>query len=476
LVVLDVVVTNKKGELVKTLSKDDFQIYEDKTPQAIRSFEHQQPPSSTARISVASTAELDKQEPQAPVSIIVLDEINTRFEDEAFTRYALKKYLNTQGDTLLQPTMLVAVDIKHFMVLRDYTTSKKDILSALDRHRAVYPWQMMSGWKAERYKAAFASLLEVSKASVGHPGHKNMIWVGRGFPTLSDDTMVSLPADAREELRSVIALCTNELRDARVTLYTIDPAGVSAASLSADANGFPESDPFGGQIEFSAMASATGGMALFGRNDVDRLINRSIQAGEDFYTVSYAPAWKNAGESLYHSIRVTTSDPDLRATTRKGFYSVLPGLNLLKDAASKSSDSRGFDLSLASASTMVYDGIPMVIARDPNAPDTFHIHLRTKDIRWKNAEGQKVTTALTLVVESFDAKGNRINHSAKALELRVAGNADSTAPEQEGLNLVTTIPTAAPATRIRVVLRAEDDGKLGAENFSLLGQKVLPAQ
>jgi hypothetical protein len=47
----------------------------------------------------------------------------------------LKKYLNTQGDALLQPTMLVAVNLQHFMLLRDYTTSKTEILAALN------PWR-----------------------------------------------------------------------------------------------------------------------------------------------------------------------------------------------------------------------------------------------------------------------------------------------------------------------------------------------
>src|SRR5580704_9809060 len=42
LVTLDVVVTDKKGNPVTNLTKDDFQVYEDAQPQTIRSFE---PPS-----------------------------------------------------------------------------------------------------------------------------------------------------------------------------------------------------------------------------------------------------------------------------------------------------------------------------------------------------------------------------------------------------------------------------------------------
>ena len=59
IVVLDVVVTDKKGNLVhRDLTRDDFTIFEDKHPQTIRSFEppseHRMPPSETAIVNSAA--------------------------------------------------------------------------------------------------------------------------------------------------------------------------------------------------------------------------------------------------------------------------------------------------------------------------------------------------------------------------------------------------------------------------------------
>jgi len=190
IVVLDVVVNNKKGEPVSSLTRDDFKVYENKVPQTILSFEPAIKPAANvaAPVAITSTAELDRQEPNAPVSIIVLDEVTTKFEDEAFARYSLKKYLNGQSDTLQQPTMLIAVNFRNIMVLRDYTTSRKEILDALDKHFAGYNWKAINGaWTAEQLNAAFASLIGVARATAGHPGHKNMIWVGRGFPSFRWD-------------------------------------------------------------------------------------------------------------------------------------------------------------------------------------------------------------------------------------------------------------------------------------------------
>jgi VWFA-related protein len=117
-VVLDVVVTNKKGEIVKSLTNDDFAVYEDKAPQKIQSFEEVSAKTAAPAV-VNSTDQLDQTEPDAPVSIIVIDELTTKFADLAFARYSLKKYLKAQGDTLEQPTMLVAVNYRNIQVLRD---------------------------------------------------------------------------------------------------------------------------------------------------------------------------------------------------------------------------------------------------------------------------------------------------------------------------------------------------------------------
>jgi VWFA-related protein len=188
--------------------------------------------------------------PRAPVDIILLDEFNTRFEDMAFARYSLKKFLDKQPDKLPAPTMLIAVDLQHFTVLRDYTQNKDELINALDHHFVSYPWQMHQGaWVGERYATAFITLRRVAQAVIGHPGHKNMIWIGRGFPPMRFDRM---EIDATNRINNAVQDCVNVLRDARVTLYTIDPAGlqVNPGAYGGD----PMVDPFGGNYEFNRLA------------------------------------------------------------------------------------------------------------------------------------------------------------------------------------------------------------------------------
>ena len=470
-VVLDVVVTDKKGNVVNNLTKDDFQIYEDKAPQTIRSFDSPQFHLAPASLPINSTTELDKLEPNAPVTIIVLDEINTRFEDEAFARYSLKKFLDTQGNVLPQPTMFVAVNLQHFMVLRDYTTSKQEILSALDHHLANYPWHLQGGsWKTEQFNAAFASLMEVAEATAGHPGHKSMIWLGRGFPAVNP---ASLSVEANEALKTAIETCANALRDARVVLYTLDPAGISTEPPAQDEDGFYVDDPFGGQVDFNAMAKATGGQSFYGRNDVDKLIADSTRDAGSFYTLSYTPTLPRDDSKDFHNIRIVMKNPNLQAATREGYYSQIPPSSVDQSAPGKLSSRQIFDLTVAGQSMLVYDAVPLTITRIAANPDQFKISFNSSDVIWQESGPARLTADLMVLVESFDKKGKLLSRKAEVSTAQVDESSTPNVPITPAVNLLTTIPTQPPAARIRFVVRVSSNQKLGATNFFLVDPKTI---
>lgn len=473
LVVLDVVVTNKKGQAVGNLTRDSFKVYENKVQQPILTFEAATRPApgfgAGAPIAIHSTEDLDRLEPQAPVSIIVLDEVTTKFEDEAFARYSLKKYLNTEGDMLQQPTMLIAVSIDHEMVLHDYTTSKKEILDALDRHFAGNDWRAKSAsWKAEQFGAAFASLEGVAEATAGHPGHKNIVWVGRGFPSFRWD---QLPPKMVDQLQQAIATCTNLLRDGRVTLYSVDPVGISAEPPATDEDGFYVDDPFGGQVDFDDMARATGGQAFHGRNDVDHLIGSSVSDGETFYTITYKPAVMSSDPKEFRKIQVMMADRSLTATTREGYFVSSAPVAPMLDAKGKISGQVAFDMAMASDGLMVYDGVPLTIERMTDNQDDFRVSFPANSLEWKMDE-DKQKSDVTIVMESYDKKGKLLNRKANLLAFGLPALKDGQ-QETRMVRLKETATTAAPAARIRVIVRSNANGKIGADNFFLVDRRTL---
>ena len=462
LVVLDMVVLDDKGAVVKDLTREDFHVEELGQPQTILNFEVARRFIPAPELDINSTADLDRLAPNAPVDIILLDEFNTRFEDMAFARYSLKKYLDKQPDKLITPTMLIAVDLEHFTVLHDYTQDKNEILSALQHHFVSYPWQVHQGaWVSERYATAFITLRRVAQAVIGHPGHKNMIWIGRGFPP----SRMNVPIDTENRIFNAVQDCVNVLRDARITLYTIDPAGIMTDP--GDYGGDPMIDPFGGNYEFNRLAKATGGRTLYGRNDVDLEIQTAIQDGADLYSLSYRPVSSTSDPNKFRKIKVTVDRPGLHVITREGYY--LQGGQLRVNPENPSRRLLAEIIS-ADSSNMVYDGVPIEVRRSTTDPDTFTVHVDGHGLVWKlpTDTQPRRTTELILAITTFDKKGKELKQDAKVIQVA----APATDPPTGRILRNVDIPYHMTdhdrkAVRIRFTVRVSATGRIGTADLPL---------
>ncbi|MDE1176862.1 MAG: VWA domain-containing protein [Edaphobacter sp.] len=463
IVILDMVVTDSKGNIVTDLRKEDFHVTEMNEPQVVLNFEaagaHVTPPSD----DITSTQQLDQIAPRAPVNIVLLDEFNTRFEDMAFARYSLKKFLERQPGKLATPTMLIAVDLQHFTVLHDYTQNKDELIAALDHHFAAYPWQVHQyGWLSERYATAFITLRRVAQAVIGHPGHKNMIWIGRGFPSLN---MANFPVDTANRVNNAVQDCVNTLRDARVTLYTIDPAGLmmDPGKYGSDAAFV---DPFGGNYQFSKLATATGGKALYGRNDVDQQIGTAIRDGAAFYTLTYRPGDSSASPQKFRRIKVTVDRPGMTVTTREGYYLAYgPG----RVDPQKPSQRLVTDLLSAEGSTMVYDGVPLTLTRMPGDAEHFDIHVDEHALYWTPAtDTEPRHTEVILIASTFDKKNKEIKRDAKSIRIPATGNdVPPTGHFLRGIDFKYTLAHDPKAVRARFVIRVTASGRIGTADVDL---------
>jgi VWFA-related protein len=462
LVVLDIVVTDPHGVPVTNLTRADFHIQENKEPQTVLTFEQAGARVPNPDVNIDSTADLDRAAPQAPVQIIVLDEFNTRFEDMAFARYSLKKFLQKQPGKLSTPTMLIAVDLRHFTVLHDYTQNKDEIMNALNHHFVAYPWQVHQGaWIAERYATAFVTLNRVAQAVMGHPGHKNMIWIGRGFPPYN---LANAPIDTSNRLNNAVQDCVNILRDARVTLYTVDPAGVSSdpGKYGQDA---ADNDPLGGNYQFAELARATGGTALFGRNDVDAEINSAIQDGSSFYTLTYRPGNSSTDPARFRKINVDLGRPGLRVLTRQGYF-----LRYGQERVDPLKPSRRLvaDLVAADSSNMAYDGVPFTVTPASADPTVFDIHLDSKGLVWSPAiDGETRHADFIMIVSTFDKKGIELHRDARTFKIGATGDVPAVGPLDRSVNIKYHILSDSKAVRARFTVRVTPSGRIGTQDTAI---------
>ncbi len=464
LVILDTVVTDAANKPVTDLKREDFHVEEAGEPQTLINFDPAGAHTPEPFVNIESTADLDRLAPRAPVNIILLDEFNTRFEDMAFARYSLKKYLEKQPGRLPEPTILIAVSLQNFVVLRDYTQNKDELLSALDHHFAVLPWQLRQGaWLGERYATAFITLRRVAQASIGHAGHKNMIWIGRGFPSFD---FARAPIDTENRVNSAVQDCVNTLRDARITLYTIDPAGVMV-NPGEYGRAAAFNDPFGGNYQFNRLAMATGGRTLYGRNDVNAEIGTAIQDGANFYTLTYRPTNTSNDTQKFRKIVVTIDRPGLKVITREGYYP--HGGPGKVDPVNPSRRLVG-DLVAAGSSGMVYDGVPISLLPSPSDPDAYTVHVDAKGLNWTPATNTDPRHAeLILFVTTFDKKGKELKRDGKTITLSAPPTSPPTGRLERSVNLTYKVEHNPKAVRVRFVVRVSSSGRIGTVD-AMLGQ------
>jgi VWFA-related protein len=317
-VILDAVVRDKKGSVVTGLTRNDFVIREDNTPQEIRSFD---------AVTAGTSAE-----DATPHTILLVDELNTRFEDMAYTRYSVNRLLHRDGVKLDQPTALYILSNDGLHVLQTFTRDPASIDAALSSHKAVLPWRLQGNFYrgVERINISMSALQQIAIASTGTPGHKNIVWISPGLPIFGG---LELTGDTEKQLFDSIRHLSDQLLKARISIYSVDPRGVQVNSNAAFAgsnlayaaylNGLSQANNAAfGNLAIQTLATQTGGHAFFGRNDVDREIATSLTDGNTYYTLAYSPANKDFhGE--FRKIKITVIDrPDLKVQTRDGYYAM----------------------------------------------------------------------------------------------------------------------------------------------------------
>jgi VWFA-related protein len=470
IVVLDVVVSDRKGRPVtRELGRDDFTVFEDGKPQVIRSFEppsaHRMPVAGpgAAPVVVESAADL-KKIGEAPVTILVIDELNSKFEDSSYSRQMLVKFLQSQPAVLRQPTALMVAENTAFRQLHDYTQSRDALVEAVKKHVPQFPWRMENTGKSgagavERMAQVLASLQQIAQSSAGTPGRKNLIWVGNGFPSAN---LIGLPTDEGETIEAAVRRVTAKLLAARITMYTINPTADTTVTVEADdpddldqtgAEGGP--DPFGeGSVSFSAFAPATGGVAFKGRNDLENVMGEGIAKGQEYYTLSYTPTNASTDAAKFRKIRIVMKDPSLRAVTREGYYPEAVGdLNPVTDStmgAKQVAANLKLDLSAALTTTISYNGLTVTAERP--AAGVCAIHVAEAGIGW--SDGEKQSAEETVAAGWYDAKGRLLGHVAR--ELTVARGAEGAGAD---FKLPVTLPGGV--ARLRIVVRDARNGRMG---------------
>lgn len=316
--VLDIAVTDKSGKAVKGLEEKDFTVLDDGHPQKILSFQ--------AVGGGAVAANVHSTEP--PVKVILLvDEVNTDFSRVAYEREQIRQFLMQNNGRLMHPTLLLFFSDIGTQIQGSPTLDGDVLLALFDKHatalRSIVRSQGDYG-ELDRFQLSANTLKSLVTKEARQPGRKIVIWISPGWPILSSPQIELRLKDQLTLFSSVVGFST-ALRQARMTLYSIDPVGVDAGGV--DANFYeqfltpvtvPKKTQIG-NLALQVIATQSGGLTLRTSNDMTSQINRCIADTDAYYSIA-VDTTPSDQPNVYHAVTVKTATPGLTARTRTGYY------------------------------------------------------------------------------------------------------------------------------------------------------------
>ncbi len=311
---LDVVVTDKPGKPVGGLQQQDFKLLDNKQPQKILSFD-------AIQGSVAT--------PDPPVEVVLLvDEVNTRFTNVSFERSQIEKFLKRDGGKLSRPVSL-AVLSDAGMAMGHVTTQDGNALAAeLEKNqaglRSITRSEGVYG-SDDRLGLSLNALEQLANFESPKPGRKLVIWISPGWPLLTGPNIELSDKDQQKLFNSIVSL-SDLMRQARITLYSVDPLGTNDAGgyrttyYEEFVKGVKKARQVQlGDLALQVLATQSGGRVLNSDNDITSEIATCIADANDFYVLTF-DGLAGDGPNEYHALEIKLDKPGLKALTRTGYY------------------------------------------------------------------------------------------------------------------------------------------------------------
>jgi VWFA-related protein len=518
-VLLDVVATDNQGHPVTDLKRDEITIVEQGKPQKLASFalvDSKKPFTPVDPIRALSPGVYyngpEVEAAKGPITVLLLDALNTSFADQKYGRYQMLKYLDehrgqrmavfglTDALILLQ-NFTDDPEVLHKVIDRkgvrqtslhpeeggDAASGVPDILPlGLDKADLNHFFEEFAIVQANnRTKITVEALKAISRWLSGYPGRKKLIWVAGSFPVQLDPGELGRFTYANpyiEEVKEAATLLT----DSRISVYPIDAGGLtgfgsstsySTAQSGRDVNGRAPTGPqmgsaistasgaiAAGHANMNAFAQQTGGRAFYNGNDLAMALEQSLADGSIYYTLSYSPADKNWDGNL-RRLQVKTSRPGLQLRYRGGYYA----LNPLRAAAQKPAQ---VDKEIKSAlvSPLLASGISFYGSAQPTLsqagsnpqmrPTEVRFLVDTKNILFEAVDGDLQHCNLKFFVGVY-ADNKLVSHIEQTMDGNLKPETFASMAKT-GMLFHTQVNVPDEKVRLRLIVRDNRSGKIGA--------------
>lgn len=350
--IVDITVTDASGNPIHGLKPSDFTLLEDGKPVTPNSFaEHGTGAPSPAVASAAPVVILPPNtftniatptSTNASTNVLLIDSLDTPIANQAIVQQRMLDFV-----AKMQPTTRLAVlaisSTGSLSILQGFTSDRELLRAAINSKKIagqVPPMEDVNQDSANpetvtdpnvecnraalRGEYTLSAMNELARYLAGIPGRKNLVWLAGSFPLSMPDKFGGICYDFNDALKSA----SDRLASSHVVIYPIDPR---ALDLLANPALGPLSPPVMQQIQEhltgEAIAEQTGGHTFFNTNDLGGAVQKAIDAGSSYYTLTYIPPNPNL-DTRFRSIKVKVGRPGLHLTSRDGYYAVPPNTTL----------------------------------------------------------------------------------------------------------------------------------------------------
>lgn len=375
---VDVYVTDKKGNRITDLKRDDFEILENGRPVTISNFAvvergrlrrdaEAAPPDEAAAEAESEAPRPAVQAPPLPEDqrlhlVVYVDNYNIR----PFTRNRVLRELRTflrskldKDDRIMLVTYDRSLHVQHpwtsdpdiiASVLQELETmsgsalsresDRRDALERIEESESVQgALSFAHTYAANIYNDlsfSIDSLREIVSGLAGLPGRKAILYVSEGLPMVAgEDLFYAVQERFREQTAVTDAFeydasrrfqeLTASANANRVTFYTIDVGGLRSYTYGDASHQLPGQGAFIEQVYVSnlqsplqLMAETTGGKAIINANRVTGPLEAVAEDFDNFYSLGYTPS--HFGDGRYYRIEVKIKDrKGLEIRHREGY-------------------------------------------------------------------------------------------------------------------------------------------------------------
>jgi VWFA-related protein len=473
---VQVYVTDKRGNPITDLQKDDFVLYDNKDEKQITEFErHALSLPGTAAPAPAAEPAVTAIEPPAPLLnrkfFMLFDLVFTQAKGFRIAKSAALKFL----DSGLMPTDEASVllfsggrslDVRK-LPTRDHDAVRKaveslDISDLLDRvfnESEVVGPQILSGQDASvsNFRPSSSggpseirilagnfiwALKSFAQALRSQPGQKHVILYSKGIASATIGR--GQAGGTYSELSRGYAAMCKELAAAGVSVFPVNTADPDAFKVQ-----------FGtGETTLRETAAATGGRYLGFAVEAEKLMKTVNDITGMYYVLGYpiGQTW----DGKFHTIRVKVSRPDCEVHAQPGYFNPKP----FADYSKLEKEIHLVDLALSakpiSQDPVRFDMQALPVADKP--PENVVLVVEIPKNRLADIEGPRVEAA-SLVFNALDEIVDS-RHIEIALETNRI--------EQSSAFLMTALSARPGTYKSRVVLRNVETGRAAVAGASVI--------